>query len=424
MKLVCAPKLHPFTGVEDELDVILYDHTDTLARGSVGASVKDRILREKLQPATKAWDFLSLALSVTVADMAGHRNASPDGWTRQLELVVAVVDPNFWNTQSRLIEKMLGFLTTDTWRVHFIGGGEAPALSYTPVWLSEDCVLLLSGGLDSFTGAIDLVANGKHPLAVRQIVRGDAENQRSLSQAIGSLRHLQFNHNAQAPNPENPPSQRARSLIFIAFGVLAATTLQRYQAGNDVTLYMCENGFISINPPLTGARLGSLSTRTTHPIFLNLIRQLLDTAGLRVHVENPYQLKTKGEMLRECVTQVVLQAHAVKTTSCGRYKRFGYTHCGRCVPCLVRRAAFLVWGITDTTKYVYEDLGYDDAAHAAFDDVRAVAMALAEVQSDGLESWIGTALSSALIGDIGQLRMMVGRGLEELGSLFKVYGVK
>jgi hypothetical protein len=63
----------------------------------------------------------------------------------------------------------------------------------------------------------------------------------------------------------NERSQRARSIIFFAYGVLAATALKRYHDGQPVTLYVCENGFIAINPSLTTARLGSLSTRTTHP---------------------------------------------------------------------------------------------------------------------------------------------------------------
>jgi hypothetical protein len=189
-------------------------------------------------------------------------------------------------------------------------------------------------------------------------------------------------------------------------------------------LYVCENGFISINPPLTGARLGSLSTRTTHPVFLGLVQQLIDAAGLLVRVENPYQLKTKGEMLHECTNKALLRAHASEATSCGRFKQFGYTHCGRCVPCLVRRAAFRASGMIDKTKYVHMDLGRDDKDYAGFDDVRSVAMALAEVKSDGLEAWIGTSLSTTLLGDIVPLQAMVGRGLKELGALFKFHGVK
>jgi 7-cyano-7-deazaguanine synthase in queuosine biosynthesis len=425
MKLVCATKEYPFTGAKDELEIILYGHADIQTRGSIGAAAKDQIIREKLYPAARAWDLLSIALAVTTADLAGSRDSSSDGWTRQFDLKIAVADPTFWSGQREFIAKLLGFLTTDLWRIAFIGGGFCPAPNNKPVLPEEDCVMLLSGGLDSLIGGVDLVGHGQRPLAVSQTVRGDAEKQRSFAQLLGGgLKHLQLNHNADIPNPEKPPSQRARSLIFIAYGVLAATTLKRYHDGGKIALYVCENGFISINPPLTGSRLGSLSTRTTHPVFLRHIQDLLGAADLRVHLENPYQLKTKGEMLSECLDQAFLREYAYKTTSCGRFKTYSLTHCGRCVPCLVRRAAFLSCNVTDATKYVYADIGMDDESHAGFDDVRSVAMALAEVESDGLENWIGTALSTALLGDVGPLQHMVGRGLNELAALFKSFGVK
>jgi hypothetical protein len=241
---------------------------------------------------------------------------------------------------------------------------------------------------------------------------------------MGNLRHLQMNHNAGVPKPETPSSQRSRSLIFLGYGILASTTLKQYHDGASVTLYVCENGFISINPPLTPMRLGSLSTRTTHPEFFVLIQRLLDAAWLRVLLENPYQLKTKGEMLRDCTDKILLNAHVSDTTSCGRYLRNGYGHCGRCVPCLVRRAAFRAAKMEDVTQYVYNDIGRNDADHAGFDDVRAVAMALAEVKADGLENWLGTSLSTTLLGNVAPIQAMVGRGLDELGSLFQFYGVK
>jgi 7-cyano-7-deazaguanine synthase in queuosine biosynthesis len=424
MKLVCAPKGYPFQGRADALDVVLYGTADRPTRGNAGAAILDEIIRRSMYPAPKAWDFLSLALAVTAADLAGHRTQSPDGWTRQFNVEIAVADPTFWNSQSHLVAQVLGFLTTDMWSVSFIEGGLSPKPPRTPALPPEDCVALLSGGLDSFIGNLDLVANGKRPFAVSQTVRGDAENQRLFATLMGGIRHLQVNHNAEVPNPETPPSQRARSLIFLAYGVLAATTLKQYHAGNGVTLYICENGFISINPPLTGARLGSLSTRTTHPVFLGLVQRLLAAAGLRVSLENPHQLKTKGEMLRDCSDKKLLLAHASNTTSCGRFLQHGYKHCGRCVPCLVRRAAFRAARMKDATVYVHSDLGRDDAAHAGFDDVRSVAMAIAEVKANGLENWLGTALSITLLGDVAPLQAMVGRGLDELRSLFKFHGVK
>lgn len=425
MKLICALSDHKFEGNDDALDVVLYSRADRPTRGSAGAAISEEIAHSRLLPAPKAWDFLSLTLAVMAADLAGHRTKSPDGWTRQFELEVAVADPVFWNEHRELVRRILGFLTTDVWSVSFGGSGYSPEPPSNPDLPTEDCVSLLSGGLDSFVGNLDLVARGKHPFAVSQIVVGDAEKQRMFAKIVGGgLRHLQMNHNATVPKPETPSTQRARSLLFLAYGVLAGTTLKLYHAGGTVTLYVCENGFISVNPPLTDMRLGSLSTRTTHPVFFRLIHQLFDAAGLRVRMENPYQLKTKGEMLKECADQKLLRVHACQTTSCGRYLIHGHKHCGRCVPCLVRRAAFRGAGMTDTTEYVFKDLGRDDKDHAGFDDVRSVAMALAEVDAESLERWLGTTLSTTLLGDVAPLQAMVGRGLEELRALLKSYGVK
>lgn len=103
MKLVCAPKNHSFPGTEGTLEVILYGRPDRQTRGGTGAAVLDDILREKLHPAARAWDFLSLTLSVIAADLAEHRNTSSDGWTRELEIQICVTDPDFWNSQLKLL---------------------------------------------------------------------------------------------------------------------------------------------------------------------------------------------------------------------------------------------------------------------------------------------------------------------------------
>jgi len=424
MKLLCAPETFVFPAGDDALHVVLYGQSGRPERGSAGDAARYDIVRAKLEPAPRAWDLLSIALSVVTADIAALREHSPDGWTREFELEVAVADPAFWRTQAASVEAALAFLTTDRWQVRFVGGGVLPAPPREPVRPGENCVVLLSGGLDSLIGAIDRVACGKKPFTISQTVRGDAEKQVDFASKIGGgLRHLQLNHNAHAPGTEEA-SQRARSLIFIAFGVLAATTLAVHHSGQTVPLYVCENGFIALNPPLTGARIGSLSTRTAHPEFLNGVQQILDAAGLRVRIENPYQFTTKGEMLRGCADQALLMAEAARATSCGRFQRFNYRHCGRCVPCQVRRAAFIASGIPDTTEYVYDDLGRDDDEHARFDDVRSVAMAIAEVKSDGLDAWLSAALTYPHIGDVEALKALVKRGLDELEALHRWHGVK
>jgi len=105
-----------------------------------------------------------------------------------------------------------------------------------------------------------------------------------------------------------------------------------------------ENGWISLNPPLTLNRLGSLSTRTTHPWVLEEIAALWRAAGLAQELRNPYLSLTKGEMVSRCRAPELLAKLAPRTVSCarpvaGRWRRQTWQACGYCYPCLVRRAA-------------------------------------------------------------------------------------
>jgi hypothetical protein len=426
MKLLCAPLDFDFAGAaEADLEVILYAHADQKTRAGVGGSIRSVIDRRKLKPAPRAWDFLSIALSVIAADTGVWRSGSPDGWTRELDVSIAVADAPFWTANRELLVSALRFLTTDIWRLTFLAGGASPTPPQVPTFPVEDCVALLSGGLDSLVGVIDLTArNQRKPYVVSQVAQGDKKKQTLFASKIGGgLSHLQLNHVARFPFASER-SQRARSMIFFAYGVLLATSLQRYHKGETIPLYVCENGFISINPPLTPGRLGSLSTRTTHPVYLGLLQRLLDQAGLRVQIQNPCQFTTKGEMLAQCADQKLLRELAPLTTSCGRYARNAYSHCGRCVPCLIRRASFLTWKQKDKTDYVFHDLSKDDNHHAGFDDVRAAAMAVETVRSVGIETWIGSSLDSPLIPDTGPYQKMIARGLRELKKLLTDFGVK
>lgn len=416
MKILCAPTSAIGRSPSAEMCIDLYGR----GQGSIGGSITGVVRRMKLDPIGRAWDLLSLSLAVVGTDLRVPRNNSADGWTRTLDLRIAVNDPEFWNSQRETIAQMLQFLTTDDWDIRFFKGIFEPKTETQSGWHDQDSVVLLSGGLDSLIGAIDLVSGlGKNPLAVSQIAQGDKTTQRKFASIIGNgLRHLQLNHNAKHSGPREP-SQRARSLIFLSYGVLAGTALSAHRDGDVVTLYVCENGFISLNPPLTGSRIGSLSTRTTHPFFLRTFEHILSNAGIRIRVVNPYQFATKGEMLQGCSDHGLINAYASESTSCGRYGRHGYKHCGRCTPCLIRRAAFLAARVPDHTRYVYSDLSPDDRAHARFDDVRSAAMAVASVDIEGISSWARSALSTTLLGDTTQYTDLARRGVHELGSFLK-----
>ncbi len=424
MRIAAAPLDFGFddgTAAAD-LEIVLYGHADVPQRAGIGSQIPDVIRRRKWRPTYRAWDFLSIALAVQAVDVSVTRDGSPDGWTRQLDLAISVIDPDFWSTQASRINGLLRFLTTDIWNISFQQGGLKPPPPKKVNYPQQDCVSLLSGGLDSLVGGIDLTKQGRKPLFVSQVSNGDKEKQTYFAKMLGGA-HFQLNHVADAPE-DSERSQRARSIVFFAYGVLAATSFLNYARGITIPLYVCENGLISINPSLTPMRLGSLSTRTTHPVYLAGIQEILKNAGIDVSISNPYQFATKGEMLKNCTDQDMLRKLASHSTSCGRFARNGFKHCGRCVPCIIRRASFHAWGQQDLTTYRYKNLGKDDGDHAGFDDVRALRMAGEIAASKQFNGWVGASLASALIGDPAPLKATVARGLKEVKDFLIDSGVK
>jgi hypothetical protein len=418
MKVICASQTVIQKRVGD-LRCVLFGRASKSDFGSAGPTLLQDVGRFGLRAPVRVWDLVGIALAVNVADQGCPRGTSSDGWTRQIELEVAVKDFKFWQTQRLILETTLRFLTGDIWNLRFLRGGCSPPKPKKRRLSIEDSVCLLSGGADSLAGAIDVVSSKKQPLLVSQVSNGDKGNQKDFAIKIaGPGHHLQLNHNIDLPG-DSERSQRARSLIFIAYGVLAATALKSYSKGATIPLFIPENGFISLNVPLTPLRLGTLSTRTTHPHYLKLLQQVLDAAGLRVRMDNPFRLKTKGELLRECKNQPLLQSLICESTSCGRFARMSFKHCGRCVPCLVRRSAFHAAGIEDKTTYVYKNLSIKNEEHRNFDDVRSAAFAVEQVKAQGLDRWIGGALSTTLLGPISEYRDLLSRSVQEISSFLK-----
>src|SRR5687767_6175043 len=91
---------------QDCIPVLLFGRTDQGEIASAGAAVAERIAHERLRPEERAWDLLTIALAVVVADYGASRRESPDGWTRQLDLSIGVNDLPFWNSQKELLQDM------------------------------------------------------------------------------------------------------------------------------------------------------------------------------------------------------------------------------------------------------------------------------------------------------------------------------
>jgi len=306
-------------------------------------------------------DFLVICACVYAVDKIVPRRETADRWTRMLDVTIPVRNRDAWAAASDGLAEAVSFLTGDSWSFEFT---EAPrsfsqrrpnrrvrarGFPKTPV------VSLLSGGLDSFIGAIDLLYEYPEEklLFVSHYdghVSGPGKDQENLRDLLSQrfaqrLRHLQVRTGVVADDSEEGKYQfeksfRSRSLIFLGLAVYAALKI-----GEDVPVLIPENGPISLNMPLNPSRRGSCSTRTVHPFFISSINEVLRAVGIPHTVSNPYRLKTKGEMVKECVGQEVLRQGIPLTNSCGKAGRKGHWKnrsaraCGVCVPCLLRRAA-------------------------------------------------------------------------------------
>jgi hypothetical protein len=310
MKILCTTPEHlPGTLQEGERAFTLFRSAGRLGVGTIASRWRGSLKRRAFAPSVAAWDFVQFCLSVCAADLACLRRTSADGWTRTIELTIGLHEPLQWAPWKCHAEGMLKVLTGDYWTLNFVEGG-APPPDGKPQVLDRDCVSLLSGGLDSLIGGIDLVTQGREPLFVSQLAHEDSERQRRYAAALGgSATHMQWSHRISFSGMREP-STRGRSLAFYGFAVLAASRV----SASPVQVFVPENGFICVNPPLVPGRVASLSTRTTHPLFIGMLQQLLDGLGLTVRLELPYRFKTKGEMLQECADQALLRTMASDST--------------------------------------------------------------------------------------------------------------
>lgn len=390
MKLITAGDLQDLRTISPGvIPVLLYRVRGSIPHGgTIGSGLVKAIQALPARPSTAAFDFLTIALSVIAADTFVRRDDAPDGWTRTIDIDIAVADPVPWQPIKADLEKALGFLSGDIWHLQILAGGPT-CPPVTRKLAVEDCVCLFSGGLDSMMGAIKLTSAGRRPLLVSQAYPREGAIQRSLANVLGQpLHHFIGNADPQYGRG-NETTMRPRSLLFLACGVLSASALANHDVAAPVDVFMPENGLIALNAPLTRRRLGSHSTRTTHPWFLSEIRKLLTTLGLPVNIYNPFEFETKGEMMATSPVPHLLLAHASSTYSCGKWKRKSQ-QCGRCLPCLIRRAAFHHARIPDSSDYRFPDLREVKDNPAEHDDLLAVRLAAGRVATANLDTWLTT----------------------------------
>lgn len=310
----------------------------------------DDLRKQNIYPSEAGFDVIILGLLVYMADMKISRTKqAQDSWSREIILSVPVFDDH-WSAYKSTFERMLKFLTGDLWSIEFTKreftlAHEDRFEDRTDRYRSAS---LFSGGMDSLIAAINYMEQGQPTLLVSHAGESRVRHWQTdlisvLDEKYGDVPHENAYYWTNLDGVEFPEAgadlnQRSRSFLFITIALFAMSGVKEC-----TQLFMPENGLIALNVPLEYLRLGSHSTRTTHPFYLKLWNEVAsDIFGFSI--SNPYWNKTKGEMAADCLNKEVLKIAMGHSYSCSSVNSVSIqsgksNHCGHCLPCIIRRAA-------------------------------------------------------------------------------------
>lgn len=321
-----------------------------------------------IYPSETGFDVMIIGLMVYIADMKiSRRKQSQDSWTREITLSIPVYNEQ-WQEYKMVLERLLKFLTGDIWKLKF----EKREIEFAEQDKQEcrsdkyKIASLFSSGMDSLIAAINYMEQGQPTLLVShagepRVRSWQTDLLRILDEGYPEIPHENAYlwtslSDIELPEADEDKNQRSRSFLFIAIAIFAMSGTK-----NCTRLLMPENGLIALNVPLDCTRIGSHSTRTTHPFYLKLWNEISENL-FGFSISNPYWNKTKGEMAAECLNKDKLKEAIEKSFSCSSVNnaniRSGHAqHCGHCLPCIIRRAAmYHAFGNQDPSEYLYSDV--------------------------------------------------------------------
>ncbi len=309
-------------------------------------------------------DLLELATYVFVADCDVSRELkwtqgdSTEQWARDFHFVVPVREPEFWQRDdvSQTLVQALQFLSSDRFSFDFCSLRQhRDSRNYLEIgdediapFKKAERVILFSGGLDSLAGAVEAGRRGEPLVLVSHVpVSRLKTRQAKLASRIREELNARVFHVPVWVNKtghDREPTQRTRTFLFASLGAAVAQAL----GIRGIRFY--ENGVVSLNLPVASEALSSRASRTTHPLALHylqdLLRQVTETEDFAI--DNPFVFSTKHEvvlaLLRGDATGLIRDS-----CSCSRirFHARSQTHCGMCGQCIDRRIAILRAGLAE-----------------------------------------------------------------------------
>lgn len=315
-----------------------------------------RVFSTQIPP--RLLDLLEIAAFIYSADTATSRgegwadDGAIESWGRRFFFVIPVRDLDFWQQDEvrAALAEVIHFLSNDECSFKFVHLKKRPPdqgyldFGSSDEWpfYSPPRVMMFSGGLDSLTGAVEMLEAGTNVVLVshRPVASIDSRQKR----LVAALRERFPNQIIHVPvcinkakNLGREHTQRTRSLLYGSIGVVIAEALR---AGG---VRFFENGVVSLNLPVADEVLQARASRTTHPMSLEMLQLLFSRIlNKSFAVDNPYIFLTKSEV----VQRLALSGHAdLIGLSCSCAHTWFQTktqwHCGRCSQCIDRRVAVL-----------------------------------------------------------------------------------
>ncbi len=334
-------------------------------------------------PGLAAITLARIGVACFIADRGTARNQLRQ--RREINLIIRVPDPDLAMQAKESVERLLSFVTGDEWELGFEPDDTERPSSFGVDTRQADQVALLSGGLDSFCGALlnDPSTQLYLSHSDASVIKHSQSTSRVEVPGFDPTRHIQVRLQARGPF-DKEPSRRSRSILFMALAIALA------DANGIQTVEVPENGFTSLNPPLAANRGGVLTTRSTHPTTFERAAEVLDRLELPIRLANPYEWITKGELIikaRDAHGDDVIKRGLATTLSCAKSNLvlpnsgFG-RNCGLDYACLVRRGAVIASGVEDTSSYACHDAHLRaDVEHLRRADIQAVKGALNQTPS-------------------------------------------
>ncbi len=314
-------------------------------------------------------DLLDIAIAAHIGDRLALRTVQFAGnGSRRFEANICLRNPEFWSNTplKQRLENLLAFLTEDSWSLTFVPRKDSRRRSeiQTHLGLSKvdgDVeVSLFSGGLDSFAGNagqasecekhfIFVSASPNTPQRFRQQQQVKLLRQ-ELRRQISHVCVPYGIHRGDEYAQEF--SRRTRGFLFLILG--GATALS---AGTS-TLILYENGLGAINLPYDESQIGTDNARAVHPRTLREAGELLGLVGSKpFSILNRSIYETKAQMLLHPTIRKVSNGIPL-TFSCDAFpvRAKGYTQCGFCTSCLLRRYSLETAGLAgfDTGGYLQD----------------------------------------------------------------------